>query len=42
MVASAYGQTDADTLRKSLNDAVVKSPDHFDHYSADLSYIAGK
>lgn len=42
MVASAYGQTDADAIRKSLNDAVAKAPDHFDKYNADLSYTAGK
>ena len=42
MVANAYGQTDADAIRKQLNDAIAKAPDHFDKYNADLSYTAGK
>lgn len=42
MVASAYGQADADALRKSLDGAIKSSSDHFDRYNADLSYIAGK
>ena len=42
MVASVYGQSDADAMRKSLHDSVAKSPDHFDRYSAELSYSAGK
>jgi hypothetical protein len=42
MVAGVYGQTDADAIRKSLNDAIAKSPDHFDKYNAELSYTAGK
>lgn len=42
MVAGVYGQASADAIRKSLNDAIVKVPDHFDKYNADLSYTAGK
>jgi hypothetical protein len=42
MVAGVYGQTDADAIRKSLNDSIAKAPDHFDKYNADLSYTAGK
>lgn len=42
MVAGVYGQTDADAIRKSLNDSIAKVPDHFDKYNADLSYTAGK
>lgn len=42
MVAGVYGQASADAIRKSLNDAIAKSPDHFDKYNADLSYTAGK
>jgi hypothetical protein len=42
MVAGVYGQSGADAIRKSLNDAVAKAPDHFDKYNADLSYTAEK
>ena len=42
MVAGVYGQADADTMRKSLNDAIAKVSDHYDRYNADLSYIPGK
>lgn len=42
MVASVYGQTDADAMRKSLDASIAKAPDHFDRYSAALSYAAGK
>ncbi|WHZ19002.1 MAG: hypothetical protein OJF55_001151 [Rhodanobacteraceae bacterium] len=42
MVAGVYGQADADALRKSLDDAIAKTSDHFDKYNADLSYTAGK
>jgi hypothetical protein len=42
MVAGVYGKAAADTLRKTLNDAIQSSSDHFDRYNADLSYIAGK
>lgn len=42
MVADADGQTEANAIRKSLDDAIVKMSDHFDMYNADLSYIAGK
>lgn len=42
MVSGVYGQSDADAMRKSLDDSVAKSSDHFDRYSADLSYAAGK
>lgn len=42
MVANAYGQTEADTIRKSLDDSIAKMSDHFDKYDAELSYIAGK
>ncbi|TAN04116.1 MAG: hypothetical protein EPN36_09950 [Rhodanobacteraceae bacterium] len=42
MVASVYGQADADAIRKSLDDTIAKAPDHFDKYNADLSYTAGK
>lgn len=41
-VANAYGQTDADAIRKPFNDAVAKASDHYDKYNADLSYTAGK
>lgn len=41
MVANAYGQTEADTVRKALDDAIAKMSDHFDKYDAELSYIAG-
>ncbi|MBS0381485.1 MAG: hypothetical protein JSR56_03545 [Proteobacteria bacterium] len=42
MVAGVYGQADADALRKSLGDSIAKASDHFDRYSADLSYTASK
>lgn len=42
MVANAYGQKEADAIRSTLDNAIAKSPDHFDRYDADLSYIAGK
>ncbi|WIG55230.1 MAG: hypothetical protein OJF61_001016 [Rhodanobacteraceae bacterium] len=42
MVAGVYGQSDADAIRKQLDDAIAKAPDHFDKYNADLSYTAGK
>jgi hypothetical protein len=42
MVANAYGQTEADTIRKSLDDSIAGMSDHFDKYNAQLSYIAGK
>lgn len=42
MVANAYGQTEANAIRKSLDDAIAKISDHFEQYNADLSYIAGK
>lgn len=42
MVANVYGQSSADAIRKSLNDAIAKAPDHFDKYNADLSYTASK
>jgi hypothetical protein len=42
MVASVYGQTDADAIRKSLDDSFAKASDHYDKYNADLSYTAGK
>lgn len=42
MVANAYGQTEADSIRKSLDDSIAKMSDHFDRYNAQLSYIAGK
>lgn len=42
MVENAYGKADAGAMRKSLNDAIAKSSDHFDRYNADLSYIPGK
>lgn len=42
MVAGVYGQADADALRTSLDGSIAKAPDHFDRYSADLSYTAGK
>lgn len=42
MVANVYGQADADSIRKSLSDAIAKASDHFDKYNADLSYTAGK
>jgi hypothetical protein len=42
MVASVYGQADADAIRKSLDDSFAKGSDHYDKYSADLSYVAGK
>lgn len=42
MVAGVYGQASANAIRKSLNDAIAKAPDHFDKYNAGLSYTAGK
>ncbi|MGH8113588.1 MAG: hypothetical protein ACREPS_00840 [Rhodanobacteraceae bacterium] len=42
MVANAYGQTEADAIRKSLDDSIAKMSDHFDKYNTELSYIAGK
>lgn len=42
MVASVYGQSDASAIRKSFGDAVAKTSDHYDRYSAELSYTAGK
>ena len=42
MVANAYGQTEADNIRKSLDDSIAKMPDHFDKYNAELSYNADK
>lgn len=42
MVANAYGQTDADAIRKALDDSFAKASDHYDKYNADLSYTAGK
>lgn len=42
MVANAYGQAEADAIRKSLDDSIAKLSDHFDRYDAQLSYIAGK
>lgn len=42
MMANAYGQSDADAIRKSLGDAIAKSSDHYDRYDASLSYTAGK
>ena len=42
MVAGVYGQTDADAIRKSLNDAIAKASDHFDKYNAELSYTVSK
>lgn len=42
MVASVYGQADADAIRKSLDDSFAKASDHYDKYNADLSYTASK
>lgn len=42
MMTKVYGQTDADAIRKSLDDSIAKESDHIDSYNADLSYIAGK
>jgi hypothetical protein len=42
MVANAYGQTEADIIRKSLDESIAKVSDHFDKYNAQLSYIAGR
>jgi hypothetical protein len=42
MVANAYGQKEADAIRSTLDNSIAKSPDHFDRYNAELSYIAGK
>lgn len=42
MIENVYGKTDADALRKSLDDSIKKVSDHFDRYNADLSYVAGK
>lgn len=42
MMASVYGQADADAIRKSLDDSIAKSSEHIDSYNAGLSYIAGK
>lgn len=42
MVEKAYGKTEADALRKSLNDAIDKTSEHIDRYNAELTYSAGK
>jgi hypothetical protein len=42
MVANAYGQAEADAIRKSLDGSIAKLSDHFDKYNAQLSYIAGR
>lgn len=42
VVADTYGQASADAIRKSLNDAIAQTSDHFDRYNAELSYTAGK
>ncbi|MGH8112012.1 MAG: hypothetical protein ACREPL_08800 [Rhodanobacteraceae bacterium] len=42
MMASVYGQANADAIHTALDGAVKSSSDHFDRYNADLSYIAGK
>ncbi len=39
MVEGVYGKADTDALRKSLNDAIDKSSEHIDRYSAALGYI---
>jgi hypothetical protein len=43
MVENTYGKSDADTMRKSLNDVVQDESSHVDSYNADLTYqLAGK
>jgi len=42
MVANAYGQAEADAIRKSLDGSIARLSDHFDKYNAQLSYIAGR
>lgn len=42
MVARAYGQAEADAVRKSLDDSIAKVSDRFDKYNAKLSYIADR
>ncbi|MGH8213706.1 MAG: hypothetical protein ACREPP_10820 [Rhodanobacteraceae bacterium] len=42
MLEGVYGKSDADALRKSINDAIKTSSEHIDSYNADLSYTAGK
>lgn len=42
MVAIAYGQSEADAIRQSLDGAIERISDHFDRYNPELSYIAGK
>ncbi len=42
MVEGAYGKTQADSLRKQLNDATEKFSSHIDRFNADLSYNAPK
>lgn len=42
MMENVYGKTEADAIRKSLNDAIEKSSSHIDSYNADLTYTAAK
>lgn len=41
MVENVYGKSDAQAMRKSLNDAVVEQNSHVDSMSAELTYKAG-
>lgn len=42
MVEGAYGKSEADSMRKALNDATEKFSTHIDSFNADLSYTASK
>jgi hypothetical protein len=42
MVANTDGETEADTIRKSLEDSIAKMSRHFDKYNAEVSHIAGR
>jgi hypothetical protein len=42
MLEGVYGKSDADALRKSINDALEDVSSHVDSYSADLTYIASR
>ena len=40
MVESVYGKPEAQSMRKSLNDAVQEQNSHVDSYNTDLTYKA--
>lgn len=42
MVEGVNGKSEADAMRKSINDSIEKSSSHVDSYNADLTYTAAK